>query len=489
MQQENALAPTNAPPRAVRVIPSRETWPMQDQFYTSQFPEDDTSTTIIFNLFKGPADALRIQLEAAVSQQDVVAPEIWVMCFNSPLQREYEAVVNSIRAKSQNDLKIVLTISDFNHKFHGRFLLASMATTKYVLIVDDDKNVDATTVRDYIACMKVRKGVWGNGGHRRASDFEGYKFWPGVGFDLTKDDYAEVDYLSGMWFLEQSWLEYFVKERMPSWATAEDMHLSHVMRKYLNLNTYGGKVALNLADLPKKQFAATKGSALDLREYIFDHQLGRGNKVANVDQPIDTLVYAETVDDIEDFMLKLEECGSRATPSSFRVSTELSPPWCRGGKTAAVFRGGKEQDVVGLIAAAERLCAKTQCEYLSVKPKIKHPIRYFNMREGFGQDDVEIPWQTSASDVLMSFVGVLGNVQPKQIFLPDVNGLRWVEDAPAARTPTKMNRLQVYHETARLAVLIYKSSPINQKWDHRANANVAETAYPKDLRVHVWQHS
>ncbi|KAL4173289.1 hypothetical protein KRP22_008442 [Phytophthora ramorum] len=35
------------------------------------------------------------------------------------------------------------------------------------------------------------------------------------------------------------------------------MHLSHVMRKYLNLNTYGGKVALHAPALPGKEYAAT----------------------------------------------------------------------------------------------------------------------------------------------------------------------------------------------------------------------------------------
>lgn len=236
------------------------------------------------------------------------------MSFNSPNENAYKEVVEAMRLQyPDRSSQLVMTSSNYNHKFHGRFLLAYMAKTKYVLVVDDDRNIDSTTVYDYIQYMNLQKGVWGNFGHLRASTFDGYKSWPNVGYNLNSVDWVEQDYLCGMWFLEQTWLEYFMKERPPSWATAEDMHLSHVMRKYLNVNTYGGKVALNPKGLPGKDYAATVGSALDLREYIFDHQLGRGNKVANVDQPLDTLVYAESAGDIEDFIEKMDACPAEGT--------------------------------------------------------------------------------------------------------------------------------------------------------------------------------
>ncbi|TMW65069.1 hypothetical protein Poli38472_009236 [Pythium oligandrum] len=482
--------------REINVKPSVEDWPMKQDFYTAEYPSNETSTTIIFNLFKGTPKAFEMQLDMATRQKHVVPPEIWVMCFDSPMRVRYEAVVRTWKAKKDIKSKIVFTTSDFNHKFHGRFLLAYMAKTKYVLVIDDDKLIDETTVYDYIRLMKKKKGLWGNMGHIRAPTFAEYKSWPRnfTEFNTTKPpfvEYAEVDYLSGMWFLEQSWLEYFVKERPPSFETAEDMHLSHVMRKYLNLNSYGGAVALYVGKAPRKKHAATVGSALRLREYIFDHQLGRGNKVADVDQPIQTLVYAETVDDIEDFRRKVEACSPikrflrdvAADPGGV-----MATPWCDAGKTAVVFRGGKEQDVVGMIAAAERLCAATECEYWSIKPKIKHPIRYFNMREGYGQAETDIPWQTAASDVLMSFVGVLNNILPRYLFIPDVKHARWVESEPSEEPP-KMNRLQIYHETIRLAINIHRSSPSNQKWSRRGRADLDNEAYPSTMRAFTWRPS
>ncbi|RLN26016.1 hypothetical protein BBJ28_00016133 [Nothophytophthora sp. Chile5] len=453
----------------VEVEPRPERLPMAEEFYTSTYGVNDTSTTIIFNVFKGQPKALAVQLIKALTQKRVTPPQVWVMCFNSPMEKKYQHVVDTVRGRYPEQAhQLKFTTSDFNFKFHGRFLLAYMATTKYVLIVDDDKAIDGDTVHDYIQYMNKQKGVWGNNGHRRAATFEGYKSWPR---NFSGYDMAEQDYLSGMWFLEQTWLEYFMKERPPSWATSEDMHLSHVMRKYLNLNSYAGKVAVNKT-LPRKdkEVQATKGSALDLREFIFDHELGRGNKVVNVDSPIETLVYAETVGDIEDFLEKLSDCSSRNATGSVTVgaavnATRALGPWCHAGKTAAVFRGAKEQDVSGLIAAAKKLCARTNCEYFSVKPKIKHGIRYFNMREGYGQggSSVEVPFQTGASDMMLSLVGILNNVLPSTLFLPDVSEMDWPETDPAKR-----NRLQIYHRTALLAVDIHRNSKTNGKVSDQA---------------------
>ncbi|KAL7993868.1 putative nucleotide-diphospho-sugar transferase [Plasmopara halstedii] len=467
---------------AVEVKPSQEVLTMGAEFYTSNFSESDTSTTIILNVYKGRPDALTEQLIKALTQKHVDPPKVWVMCFNSPMEKSFRHVVDEVKRKypllAQN---IQLTVSDFNYKFHGRFLLAYMATTKYVLIVDDDKAIDENTVRDYLKYMNIRKGVWGNNGHRRAATFEGYKSWPR---NFTGQAWAEQDYLSGMWFLEQSWLEYFMKERPPSWATSEDMHLSHVMRKYLNLNTYGGRVAIGKT-LPRKPkgVQATQGSALDLREYIFDHELGRGNKVVSVNSPIETLVYAESVGDLEDYMVKLDACTSSKLVDENTSYTDVLGPWCKGGKTAAVFRGAKDQDVNGLIVAAEKLCAKTSCEYFSVKPKIRHGIRYFNMREGFGQQStgVELPFQTGASDVMLSLVGILNNVLPKTFFVPDVASMSWPETDAAKR-----NRLKIYHRTVLLAVDIHQNSKINGKViDGDVNEDSVEFA--SKMETLVWQ--
>lgn len=454
----------------VKDIPTVENWPMRKSFYTSEFAENTTSTTIIFNVFKGKEDVLEKQLREALDQQRVERPEVWVMCFNSSKYKDYEKVVAKVRANTSQD--IVFTSSNYNYKFHGRFLLAYMATTKYVLIVDDDRMIDNTTVAAYIQCMKHKRGVWGNRGHLRAPTFEKYTSWPKHYVNSTKK-YVTQDYLSGMWFFEQKWLEFFFKERIPSWETAEDMHLSHVVRKYLNLETYGGNAAYKLLNIRKKH-QATKGKALDLREYIFDHELGRGNKIAGMEQPIQTLVYAETVDDILDFHQKVSSCTSRQNRTR-------SVPWCGAGKTAVVFRGAIEQNIAGMINASIALCEVTNCEYYALKPKIKHPIRYYNMRQNFGQTTSEkdidlIPYQTSASDILQTLVGIMNNVRPETFFIPDVSSKIWADSCK------RRNRLVIYHQTVKLAVQIYLNTRTQQRSDDTS------ATFPK-LDVHIWKHS
>ncbi|OWZ20624.1 hypothetical protein PHMEG_0004936 [Phytophthora megakarya] len=65
-----------------------------------------------------------------------------------------------------------------------------------------------------------------------------------------------------------------LKPRLPFFNSPSTWH---VTRKYLKLNRYGGKVALHAPLQCRKEVAAIKGSALILREFIFDHPLGRGN--------------------------------------------------------------------------------------------------------------------------------------------------------------------------------------------------------------------
>lgn len=244
-----------------------------------------------------------------------------------------------------------------------------------------------------------------------------------------------------MWFIEQSWLEYFLKERIPTWATGEDMHLSHTLRKYLNLDTFGGRGVNGNLTLPKSR-QTTVGPALHLREHLFDHQLGRGNKVAAVRSPIQTLVYAESLKDINDYIAKTQSCDKND-----------NAPWCSGGKTAVIFRGGMDQDVAGMIQQATALCNMTNCGYFAVKPKIKHKIQYFNMRQQFGQsDEDEIPYQTQVSDLLTSLVGVLNNVSPVTLFIPEVSNRKWKD------TETMRERLQIYRSTVLLAVQIHQNT-------------------------------
>ncbi|KAL3657366.1 hypothetical protein V7S43_017685 [Phytophthora oleae] len=52
---------------------------MANEFYSSTFGTNDTSTTIIFNVFRGESEALQMQLEAAFTQKGVTPPDVYVL--------------------------------------------------------------------------------------------------------------------------------------------------------------------------------------------------------------------------------------------------------------------------------------------------------------------------------------------------------------------------------------------------------------------------
>ncbi|KAJ3242595.1 hypothetical protein HDU81_000040 [Chytriomyces hyalinus] len=399
--------------------PHKSILPMQEHAYTSchKFP----TTTIILNVYKGTTEAFKIQLENSISQKGgrLAVPHIWVMLFDSPNADAFENTYKIILRNLENGVygshllpQLSLTRSSFNFKFHGRFLLGYMATTKYLLIADDDAELGPDAVENLVNLMeKKRRGVWGGFGHLRGEGVPNakYKSWPNVEINRQEFDHYEMDYLSSLWFFEQSWLEYFFKERPWTWETGEDIHLSHTVRKYLHLNTYGGTVSVNPPALPAKHYSATSGHFLEMREVLFDHLLGRGNKIADVRPTIDTLIFVNSATEIHSLMSLMQTCGAHAGSESAL--------YCNLGKTAAIFRGScKDQNVHQLVATAQQLCKATYCESFALKSEFKHPISYFNLAQDFGHDDSvdPIPVSTSAADLIPSLVGVLNNVGPSR---------------------------------------------------------------------------
>ncbi|OWZ20623.1 hypothetical protein PHMEG_0004935 [Phytophthora megakarya] len=57
----------------------------------------------------------------------------------------------------------------------------------------------------------------------QAPTFKGYMSWPRIEYSISITDMEELDYLCGMWFIEESWLEYFMKEHPPSWETCDSV--------------------------------------------------------------------------------------------------------------------------------------------------------------------------------------------------------------------------------------------------------------------------
>ncbi|KAJ3120338.1 hypothetical protein HK100_012838 [Physocladia obscura] len=424
--------------------------------------QNDLSTTIILNVYKGNPESFRIQLETALMQEGGprAVPHVWVNIFNSPLFDDFNKIYQTVLENQKNGIYgrkspfLSLTTSSFNFKFHGRFLLGFMAPTKYLLIVDDDTSFGTDAVKNLVGLMNtIHRGVWGGFGHLRGSGIPNteYRSWPGVKINTTEYDHYEMDYLSGMWFIEQGWLEYFFKERTWTWQTGEDIHLSSVMRKYLNLNTYGGVVSRNNPNLPAKSHSATTGHYFEMREFMADHYLGRGNKIADVRPTIDTLVYIETVQNVQNLISLIQLCETA------RTSAEKMAWWCNLGKIAAIFRGScHDQNVPSLIKVSKELCSLTQCESFALKSEFKHPISYFNLRQNFGHEHEHVPLQTSMADIIPSITGILQNVGPKKFIyqVETCKGININQNIDSA----------FWSMAAKLAFEAYRNSPSNLKF-------------------------
>ncbi|KAJ1552202.1 hypothetical protein HK405_012244, partial [Cladochytrium tenue] len=389
----------------------------------------DNSCTVIINVYRGSAEALRIQLNEAIHQTgNASVPHVWVTSFASPNSAQYRAVVDSVRAANPNLATSVDFIeSGFNFKFHGRFLLGLMAPTRYILMLDDDAEIDKSTVRRCLDNINTpgRRGVYGGFGHLRGSPERGteYRSWPNVNIDRKQHpDFYEMEYMSSHWCFETAWLDYFAKERPWTWETGEDMHLSLAVRKFLNLNTYGGVLTRDAPPLPPKGHTATVGRFLEMREHLFDHTLGRGNKIADVRPTIDTLVYVEDASHIDRLIALLDACPDGDAPAGGAASAAWAWP-CSIGKTAAVYRGSAvDQNVAALAAAARRLCARTRCESYALKSEFRHPVSHFDLRQDFGHERDALPLATSAADLVPSLAGVLQNVGPAAFVYAEIEG-------------------------------------------------------------------
>ncbi|KAJ1556110.1 hypothetical protein HK405_006942 [Cladochytrium tenue] len=262
------------------------------------------------------------------------------------------------------------------------------------------------------------------------------------------------------------------------------MHLSLAVRKFLNLNSYGTKLASGAPHLPGKSYTATKGGYVEMREHLFDHTVGRGNKIADIRPTIDTLVYVEDASHIERLMELLDACpGAKAENQSVTTNATQAAsgqaagtppqPWawpCALGRVAAVYRGsGADQDVPALAAAARRLCAHTHCESHALRLyDSRHPISHFDLRQDFGHERDAVPPATSAADLVPTLAGVLQNVAPTAFVYAEVAadaeivGVRRVD----GKVWTK-GKYGVYRSAVRLAFDAYMGTRRNVKFSER----------------------
>ncbi|KAJ3234358.1 hypothetical protein HDU81_001466 [Chytriomyces hyalinus] len=383
------------------------------------------STVIVFNLFKGPVENLESQLMKACTQTAEIS-HVWVLAFNSPSEAQYRSAVESSQDEGHpckaKDIRVSFTASSFNFKFHGRFLLAPMASTvaRYLMMVDDDVVMTTTMVQEFIAHMKVKPRLLGTAGQLRGPRPNSDPGWhnhesPHVQkSSLTSANQPQVDYLCNIWFLKTSWTTaIFMRDHPLTFYTGEDIHLSFMVKKYLGVDSTVVNLAPEVSGVAPMKLAKKEHSAnhekrvAHVRNDMFRLNLGRGFV------PVLGGVSAE----------KWSKDGKKRSSTSVgnlvfvqneRVARVVlgealhhaTGGFLAGSQTAAcMLFTGREKSVEAVRSLHETAIAfgkVSGCE-LFLRPKWgfqPRPIQYLNMRLGLGIDNGEYPIWTALSDMI-----------------------------------------------------------------------------------------
>lgn len=191
------------------------------------------SVTIVLSGFKRP-HTLREQFNAIKAQtyKDIEII-LWVNLTSS--QYVFDADIIS----SCNSI-----VSNVDYGSWGRFSAALNARTKYVCVMDDDTIPGKKWIENCLNTMQSYRGVLSTRGVIADKDHDlmypmpqSYK---AVGWCNPNEETLRVDMGCHSWFIEKIWLRAFWAE-MPDTIPmryGEDTHLSYVVKKHFDLNTY-----------------------------------------------------------------------------------------------------------------------------------------------------------------------------------------------------------------------------------------------------------
>ncbi|KAJ3029608.1 UNVERIFIED_CONTAM: hypothetical protein HDU68_011643, partial [Siphonaria sp. JEL0065] len=380
-------------------------------------------------LYKGPVSNIKSQLAKACSQTSPVAA-VWVLAFGVPadLEVQYKLAAqeaNESPACLTSNTSVSFTASEFNYKFHGRFLLAPMAASisgsKYLMIVDDDVVLTRNIVRQFVEHMNVKPRLLGTAGQLRGPRNGIEPGWQHPKSpDLLKShprrgDQPLVDYLCNIWFFKSSWTNAaFARDHPLTWYTGEDIHLAFTLKKYLGIESAVINVTPDSEeDSPmklesKKHVANHEKRVADVRNDMFRVNLGRGFRPYLGGALVKTLVFVQDLETAAAFSEAFNNVGADAEndnslPDSLRESMETPSCMLFAGRESSL----EKLDLLRHIAV--EFSDAGSCK-LYMKPKWgaqPRAIRYFDMRLGLGVEQGEYPLSTLLSDLIPALTGIL----------------------------------------------------------------------------------
>jgi hypothetical protein len=127
--------------------------------------------------------------------------------------------VSDVRIEHPN---VRFIYSDYDFKYHGRFLFGLALDTEFVAIFDDDVMPQPRYLENCLRVCKEKNALVGGVG----------RIWRPNSYyqmvDFPNRD-VEVDFVGHSWFLKTEWLRLFWSEEQPTWENGEDIALASIL--------------------------------------------------------------------------------------------------------------------------------------------------------------------------------------------------------------------------------------------------------------------
>lgn len=164
-----------------------------------------------------------------------------------PIQKIMYWNLKSNARRYQPDYKLLLKedieYAETSHDYGvwGRFSFALNANTAFVCIIDDDIMPGKDYIKNCVQCFQDKPGIYGALGNaiNKSNNRKSLFGWKG----RHNETVQQVNYLYQTWFMPLQALNAFWSRPVPEKLSknrhiAEDIHLSLMAKKQLNLNTY-----------------------------------------------------------------------------------------------------------------------------------------------------------------------------------------------------------------------------------------------------------
>ncbi|HCT51116.1 MAG TPA: hypothetical protein DF712_01530 [Balneola sp.] len=165
---------------------------------------------------------------------------------------------------------------DMNFKFHGRFTLPLLFTSKYTAIFDDDTIPNPKWLEHCIKVSDERNCIVGGNGRNYSG--RGDRDCCGGNEDVA------VDIVGHCWFFKTEWIHYMWRESAPTFDNGEDIHFCASCKIHGNIDSYypSGLDPETWGDVKQMQYGIDehaswrKSEHTPMRNKLYEHWMSKG---------------------------------------------------------------------------------------------------------------------------------------------------------------------------------------------------------------------